>query len=153
MSGTTPNEMLYRGEQYDSDLGLYYLRARYYNPLTGRFMSRDPENGHLLDPKSLHKYLYAHGDPVNGVDPAGRFDIVETAERYKVWIGATVVVTSLTAFSTCMAQWYGLISLPIVEPGAPSSWVGYPTPNWILNCILSLPRGIINIIGTNFPSP
>jgi RHS repeat-associated protein len=32
----------YRGEQYDSDLGLYYLRARYYNPNTGRFMSRDP---------------------------------------------------------------------------------------------------------------
>jgi RHS repeat-associated protein len=33
----------YRGEQYDSDLGLYYLRARYYNPATGRFLSRDPE--------------------------------------------------------------------------------------------------------------
>ena len=27
---------------YDSDLGLYYLRARYYNPVTGRFVSRDP---------------------------------------------------------------------------------------------------------------
>ena len=36
-TGTTPNEFLYRGEQYDSDLGLYYLRARYDNPLTGRF--------------------------------------------------------------------------------------------------------------------
>jgi RHS repeat-associated protein len=33
----------YRGEQYDSDLGLYYLRARYYNPATGRFLSRDPQ--------------------------------------------------------------------------------------------------------------
>jgi RHS repeat-associated protein len=29
----------YRGEQYDSDLALYYLRARYYNPNTGRFLS------------------------------------------------------------------------------------------------------------------
>jgi RHS repeat-associated protein len=35
----------YRGEQYDPDLGLYYLRARYYNPATGRFLSRDPEDG------------------------------------------------------------------------------------------------------------
>ena len=35
----------YRGEQYDSDLGLYYLRARYYNPATGRFLSRVPEDG------------------------------------------------------------------------------------------------------------
>jgi RHS repeat-associated protein len=43
VSGTTPNNYLYRGEQFDPDLGLYYLRARYYNPATGRFMSRDPE--------------------------------------------------------------------------------------------------------------
>ena len=35
-SGTTPNNYLYRGEQFDKDLGLYYLRARYYNPATGR---------------------------------------------------------------------------------------------------------------------
>ncbi len=44
-TGTTPNNYLYRGEQFDSDLGLYYLRARYYNPLTDRFMSRDPDAG------------------------------------------------------------------------------------------------------------
>lgn len=71
-TGTTPNDYLYRGEQYDSDLGLYYLRARYYNPLTGRFMSRDPENGNSLDPASLHKYLYANGDPLDKTDPRGR---------------------------------------------------------------------------------
>ena len=67
----------YRVEQYDSDLGLYYLRARYYNPNTGRFMSRDPEDGNLFDPASLHKYLYANGDPVDGVDPMGRGDLFE----------------------------------------------------------------------------
>jgi RHS repeat-associated protein len=75
--GTTPNNYLYRGEQYDSDLGLYYLRARYYNPSTGRFMSRDPEAGNRFSPASLHKYLYAGGDPVNMVDPSGR-DMFET---------------------------------------------------------------------------
>lgn len=67
----------YRGEQFDSDLGLYYLRARYYNPNTGRFLSRDPENGKAKDPKTLHKYLYAGGDPINAMDPRGRDDIVE----------------------------------------------------------------------------
>jgi len=56
---------------------LYYLRARYYNPNTGRFMSRDPEDGNLFDPASLHKYLYANGDPVDGVDPMGRGDLFE----------------------------------------------------------------------------
>jgi RHS repeat-associated protein len=37
-TGTTPNNYLYRSEQFDPDLGLYYLRARYINPLTGRFV-------------------------------------------------------------------------------------------------------------------
>ena len=74
VSGSTPNNYLYRGEQFDPDLGLYYLRARYYNPLTGRFMSRDPNKGNRFDPRSLHKYLYAGGDPVNLLDPTGRDD-------------------------------------------------------------------------------
>ena len=77
-TGSTPNNYLYRGEQYDSDLGLYYLRARYYNSLTGRFMSRDPENGKRADPKTLHKYLYAGDDPVNWADPRGREGLFET---------------------------------------------------------------------------
>ena len=81
-TGSTPNNMLYRGEQFDSDLGLYYLRARYYNPVTGRFMSRDPEDGKIKEPKTLHKYLYAGGDPVNRVDPLGR-------EEYEEEIGFT----------------------------------------------------------------
>jgi RHS repeat-associated protein len=101
-TGTTPNNHLYRGEQFDSDLGLYYLRARYYNPTTGRFMSRDPENpgsfdsnGNPVDPKTLHKYLYADGDPVNGFDPTGHNDDEEygikldrLAVRAAVAIGA-----------------------------------------------------------------
>ena len=70
----------YRGEQYDPDLGLYYLRARYYNPGTGRFLSRDPEDGNRFDPASLHKYLYAGGDPVNAIDPAGREAMFETGK-------------------------------------------------------------------------
>jgi RHS repeat-associated protein len=68
----TPNTYLYRGELFDSDLGLNYLRARYYNPLTGRFMSRDPEDGVVTDPATLHKYTYAGGDPVNWADSTGR---------------------------------------------------------------------------------
>ena len=77
-TGTTPNVYLYRGEQYDPDLGLYYLRARYYNPLSGRFMSRDPEDGKPINPKSLHKYTYAGGDPVSSLDSTGR----EATEEY-----------------------------------------------------------------------
>ena len=82
--GTTPNNYLYRGEQYDADLGLYYLRARYYNPSTGRFLSRDPKEFKPLesrnkpvDSRKLHRYLYASGDPVNRIDPLGKSDMEE----------------------------------------------------------------------------
>jgi RHS repeat-associated protein len=82
-TGTTPNNYLYRGEQYDSDLGLYYLRARYYNPATGQFLSRDSKNGTIADPKTLHSYLYVGGDPVNWVDPRGH-DLDEDLGRLSV---------------------------------------------------------------------
>jgi RHS repeat-associated protein len=88
-SGSTPNNYMYRGEQYDSDLGLYYLRARYYNPLTGRFMTRDPEDGKVKVPATLHKYLYASGDPVNRIDPSGRDDAAEEAGLSNVSITFT----------------------------------------------------------------
>ncbi len=51
--------------------------ARYYNPQTGRFLSRDPEEGNSGEPKKLHKYLYAYGNPVNRLDPTGRASIGE----------------------------------------------------------------------------
>ena len=76
-TGTTPNNYLYRAEQYDSDLGLYYLRARYYNPLTGRFISRDPLDGDTADPETMHKYLYASDDPVDRIDPTGQGAVAE----------------------------------------------------------------------------
>jgi RHS repeat-associated protein len=82
-TGTTPNNYLYRGEQFDPDLNLYYLRARYYNPLTGRFMSRDAYDGLPWLPVTLHRYLYAGGEPVNLADPSGRTTVefeLRTAE-------------------------------------------------------------------------
>jgi RHS repeat-associated protein len=64
-------EFLYSGEQFDSKIGQQYLRARYYDPATGRFNRLDPFFGNLADPQSLHKYLYCHADPVTMVDPTG----------------------------------------------------------------------------------
>ncbi|NEQ99797.1 MAG: hypothetical protein F6K30_24355 [Cyanothece sp. SIO2G6] len=69
--GDTENSYLYTGEQFDEALGEYYLRARYYDPDSGRFVSRDPFEGFLTDPLSLAKYPYVHGNPVNSTDPSG----------------------------------------------------------------------------------
>jgi RHS repeat-associated protein len=65
---------LYCGEQFDSDLGFSYLRARYYSPQVGRFWTMDTYTGNNEDPLSLHKYLYCHSDPINFTDPSGHFE-------------------------------------------------------------------------------
>ena len=66
-------EFLYSGEQFDAKIGQQYLRARYYDPATGRFNRLDPFFGNVSDPQSFHKYLYTHADPINGIDPSGKF--------------------------------------------------------------------------------
>jgi len=75
-SGTTENVYRYTGERFDPNVGLYYLRARYYDQNVGRFITTDPQVGDPQSPASLHKYLYANNNPVNFTDPTGRFSLI-----------------------------------------------------------------------------
>ena len=77
-TGDTDNDYLYTGEQYNESTGLYYLRARYMSPETGTFTTMDTYAGTLDNPVSLHKYLYANGNPVMYTDPTGNFSLMET---------------------------------------------------------------------------
>jgi len=68
-SGLPDDVMLFTGEQYDARArhnapGLYYLRARYYDPTIGRFLSQDPV-------PSANLYAYVGNNPANLVDPYG----------------------------------------------------------------------------------
>jgi RHS repeat-associated protein len=54
-----------------------YYRARYYDPVTARFLSRDPEDADVTDPATLNRYAYAGSDPVNHIDPTGRENTME----------------------------------------------------------------------------
>jgi len=76
-SGATANNFRYSGEWFDSNLGLYHLRARHYNHATGRFWARDPEEGVPCTPLTFNPYIYATDDPVDSVDPTGRQAIIE----------------------------------------------------------------------------
>jgi RHS repeat-associated protein len=71
-SGSTPNDYLFASEQYDAHLGMTYLRARYLNAQTGRFLTIDPYMGDKGQPQSLHRYSYVANDPVNKLDPTGK---------------------------------------------------------------------------------
>lgn len=75
--GNTQNLYLFAGEQRDPNLGLDYLRARYLDVNTGRFISRDSFFGLQQQPTSLHKYLYANNNPINFTDPTGLFSLGE----------------------------------------------------------------------------
>jgi RHS repeat-associated protein len=62
---------------WDDQLDQYYLRARWYDPVNGRFNRIDPFEGQVQDPRSLHRYLYAHCNPIRNVDPSGQFSLIE----------------------------------------------------------------------------
>ena len=72
---TTPNAIRYAGEFLDNETGLYYLRARYYDPYTGRFTTEDSYWGEEDNPLSLNRYTYCENDPIQYVDPTGHVPI------------------------------------------------------------------------------
>jgi RHS repeat-associated protein len=92
-TGTTPNNYLFAGEQFDPDLNLYYNRARYFNTASDRFWTADVADPDLFEPLSLHRYLYANGDPVNRADPTGeQATLAEAAgELLTIMVVATLV--------------------------------------------------------------
>jgi RHS repeat-associated protein len=59
------------GVRQEGDTGLYHMRARYYDALTARFLSRDPAWNYENDPKSANPYPYAGQNPVSFIDPGG----------------------------------------------------------------------------------
>src|SRR6185312_9954469 len=71
-TGSTPNNYLFAGEQFDPALGIYYNRARYYDQRQGRFWTMDTDAGIGETPQTLHKYLYTSGDPLSYSDPSGQ---------------------------------------------------------------------------------
>ena len=90
-SGSTINEFLYRGEQFDSAIGMHYLRARWYRSGIGRFSTADRI---VSEPPARPKraqtkrhsvqsvsslFAYTAGDPVNRIDPSGN-NFVEEGE-------------------------------------------------------------------------
>ncbi len=65
------NPFRYCGEYYDKEIGEVYLRARYYQPEKGRFLTRDTYTGEEDEPRSLHLYAYCYNNPVTFSDAGG----------------------------------------------------------------------------------
>ena len=65
------------GQFFDSESGLMFLPARYYDPGTAQFLRRD-----ALDPVSRRPYGYVNDDPTNGSDPAGNISPLESTSQF-----------------------------------------------------------------------
>jgi RHS repeat-associated protein len=63
-----PNRFMFTGREFDKETGLYYYRARYYNPQIGRFLQTDPAGYG----DGMNWYAYCRNCPVGRVDPSGR---------------------------------------------------------------------------------
>jgi RHS repeat-associated protein len=77
-TGTPPtveNPFRYAGQYTDTATGLQYLRARYYDPATGQFITRDP-----LETQTRQPYAYANNSPTNYTDPTGLISFNDISE-------------------------------------------------------------------------
>lgn len=74
----TAQSYSFAGEYWDRESQLLYLRARWYDPRIGRFVSADPLEGENSEPRTLNRYVYAASDPVHNVDPTGEMTAGDT---------------------------------------------------------------------------
>jgi RHS repeat-associated protein len=79
-TGTATTPFGYAGQYTDPETGYQYLRARYYDPTTGQFLTRDP-----ITPLTREPYSYTGGNPLNATDPSGLYCLTgvdkEASER------------------------------------------------------------------------
>ena len=79
-SGTSDNTYGFTGEQqFDEADNLMFLRARYYSPSIGRFISRDP----IGYKGGINVYAYVNNNPVNKIDPLGLRSVEECRRKYR----------------------------------------------------------------------
>jgi RHS repeat-associated protein len=126
-TGTTPNAILYSQEYFDSDLGLYNLRARHYDPNQGRFTSIDPFGGFVDEPLSIHKYLYVHADPVNLIDPEGLAALSEYGTLQRIWIRTVAALRALGRAICCIFIYA-------------ASWIASMVGYWAWNIVRQVAR-------------
>ncbi|MGH3858088.1 RHS repeat-associated core domain-containing protein, partial [Actinokineospora sp.] len=101
-TGDSWNPFAFTGHELDEETGLYYAKARFYDPEVGRFLSEDPLDGEAKTPPSLHRYLYAFDQPTLYVDPTGEAT-VEVAGR-QAWVPDVAVEWGLEAAGWAVGQ-------------------------------------------------
>jgi RHS repeat-associated protein len=78
-TGSSSQPFTFTGEQHDPEAGLTFLRARYYDPEVGRFISIDPQSRLIIDIQGLNRFSYVQNNPLIYTDAEGEFVITAIA--------------------------------------------------------------------------
>jgi len=108
--GTTDNPFTYvggLGVMAEAD-GLYFMRARFYDPDTGRFLEKDPVEGTLTDPPSLHRYQYVSNRPLLLTDPRGMLYGFDFWEEVSVVLEAEGISTDGMTAAEMLNKWLAI---------------------------------------------
>ncbi len=110
------NPYRFAGERYDAATGAYDLRTRHYWPEAGRFLQMDPAEPDLTDTESLHRYVYAMNDPVNRIDPSGRYSMIQMLAALAMMDGIRgipqTLSVNLAVLAFAMAGGFQLFTFP-----------------------------------------
>ena len=115
----------YQSQLTDPNVGLQYLRARWYEPTTGRFISQDPTMGSTLNPLSLNRYTYAWSNPTNMSDPSGYWPAWLNKAVSAVGNAVSSAVHTVTSAVSTAATWVNNnVVKPVVNTvKAAATWV------------------------------
>jgi RHS repeat-associated protein len=113
----TDNRQTFTGQEYDERTALYYFGARYYDPITGRFLTQDSHLGEPGTPASLHRYLYAYSNPLTYVDPTGHDseDPVAAADKKAAEARDEAQQDKLESMYNAQGGWCRLAFLTLVK--------------------------------------
>jgi RHS repeat-associated protein len=153
------NPFRYTGREQDPETGLYYYRARYYDPTIGRFLSEDP----IGFRGGINKYAYVGNRPLNFVDPFGK------CGGPNPYITALANALGLIGLATGQPE-LGYVSVAISIANDPGTFgqaagglgvlydVGLLAGNWITKNVMApvlnaMPSQTIDVNGVNIPLP
>jgi len=102
---------------------LTHLRARYYDPSKGRFLTKDPLQGFLSVPQTLNLYSYTRNNPVNRNDPSGYIDDNPQDSRIVGLIITGIILTSAIVTSEVLLTWAETEMIPVIVA---QPYVGVP---------------------------
>jgi RHS repeat-associated protein len=126
------DRFMFAGMEYDSTTGLYYDHARYYNSVTGRFVSQDPKGFNAGD---TNLYRYTGNDPINNTDKTGLDDLWD-----KLWPANLTILPGYPGGNPPWIVQPGVSTDPQSPVDGPGTWKRVDGL-WTLGGYLKIPTG------------